>query len=211
MHKKQKMSTLFTYLLVFVLIKIVSCGVYFPIFVAFAGNGKSVYDAWRTPSMWNEIPAFYPHIGRRFHLRSRFIDNWGKVELVKLELFKSNKRVMWMTFNGKNTNNMNWFNKNNLVDSSFNDLAPCSTLNYFSIAGDLRKDWLDRRFLINKSYAGCAKDYGWFVIADTYRHCSWEKKGPAPVFIYTRNRSSRNYNKDANTAETMVISVLMDI
>ncbi|CAG2242830.1 unnamed protein product [Mytilus edulis] len=85
--------------------------VYFPIFVAFAGNGKSVYDAWRTPSMWNEIPAFYPHIGRRFHLRSRFIDNWGK------------------------------------------------------LIYDLRNGWLDRRFLVNRSYAGCAQDYGWFVIA----------------------------------------------
>ncbi|XP_071128033.1 uncharacterized protein [Mytilus edulis] len=205
------MSILFTYLLVFVIIKNVSCGVYFPIFVAFAGNGKSVYDAWRTPSMWNEIPAFYPHIGRRFHLRSRFIDNWGKVRLVKLELFQSNKRVMWMTFNGKNTNSMNWFDKNKLVDSSFKDLAPCSTFNYFSIAGDRLKGILDRKFLINRSYKNCAQDYGWFAIADTIRHCSWEKRGSAPVFIYTRNHSSRNYNLDSDTAETMVISALVDI
>ncbi|CAC5385854.1 unnamed protein product [Mytilus coruscus] len=185
--------------------------VYFPIFVAFAGNGKSVYDAWRTPSMWNEIPAFYPHIGRRFHLRSRFIDNWAKVKLVKLELFKSNKRVMWMTFNGKNTNNMNWFGKNNLVDSSFNDLAPCSTFNFFSIAGVADKSRIDRRFHINRSYNGCGQDYGWFVITDTVKCCSWEKKGLSPVFIYTNNFSSRNYNHDSVTAETMVISVLMDI
>ncbi|VDI54133.1 Hypothetical predicted protein [Mytilus galloprovincialis] len=106
---------------------------------------------------------------------------------------------------------MNWFDKNNLVDSSFNDLAPCSTFNFFSIDGHVIKNSLGRRFFINRSYHGCAQDYGWFVIADTYRYCSWEKRGPEPVFIYTRNQSSRNYNQDANTAETMVISVLMDI
>jgi hypothetical protein len=52
---------------------------------------------------------------------------------------------------------------------------------------------LDRIFLINKSYAGCAQDFGWFVIADKYLACGWERKGTKPVFLYTKNRTSRNW------------------
>ena len=40
---------------------------------------------------------------------------------------------------------------------------------------------------------GCSRDYGWFVIADKYQYCRWEQ-GALPVFLYTENRTSRNWN-----------------
>ena len=42
---------------------------------------------------------------------------------------------MWITFNGKDTDNVNWFSKQNIQKSSFNDLTPSSVYNYFSIKG----------------------------------------------------------------------------
>lgn len=54
---------------------------------------------------------------------------------VKVEFFKNNQVVAWMTFNGSNTDKMNWFSKSNLAQSGFNDLGSRSTFNYFSIAG----------------------------------------------------------------------------
>lgn len=181
-----------------------------PVFMAFSGNRKSVYDAWRNKSVDDDIPAKYGHTSRLNHLRSGFIDNWTKVKKVRVELFKTNVRVMWITFNGKDTDNVNWFSKQNIQKSSFNDLTPSSVYNYFSIKGDKRGNSLDRIFLINKSYAGCARDFGWFVIADKYLACGWERKGTKPVFLYTKNRTSRNWKTNSGTADTMVISILLD-
>ena len=57
-----------------------------------------------------------------------------------------------------------------------------------------RKDNIaDRIFFINKRYGGCDRDFGWFVIADTYLPCGWEKQGAAPVFLYTENGTPRQW------------------
>ena len=49
-----------------------------PVFVAFSGNGKSVYDK----TVHYDIPAKYGHTSRLNHLRSGFIDNWTNVKKV---------------------------------------------------------------------------------------------------------------------------------
>ena len=58
--------------------------VWFPIFVAFSGNGQSVYDAWRNPSMCNEVPAPFKRMGKGRHLRSQVIDYWADTNIKKV-------------------------------------------------------------------------------------------------------------------------------
>ncbi|XP_071127488.1 uncharacterized protein [Mytilus edulis] len=112
-----------------------------------------------------------------------------------------------MTFNGRNTDKMNWFSKANLADSSFNDLESCSTFNFFSITGNSQ-----RKFYVNKSYHGCPGDDGWFVVIDQTPYCPWEKKGAIPLFLYTKNFTPRNWTNDmADRADTMIISVLCKV
>lgn len=50
--------------------------------MAFSGNGKSVYDAWRDKSVNYDITAKYGYTSRLNHLRSGFIDNWTNVKRV---------------------------------------------------------------------------------------------------------------------------------
>ena len=58
----------------------------------------------------------------------------------------------------------------------------------------MRDQSLDRKFFVNRSYGGCPNDYGWFVVVDKYQACDWEKKGPVPIFLFTRENTRRNWN-----------------
>ena len=57
----------------------------------------------------------------------------------------------------------------------------------------MRGTSLDRKFFINQRYGGCNGDYGWFIVADKYLACNWEKKGTEPVFLYTKNHTARKW------------------
>ncbi|CAG2203932.1 unnamed protein product [Mytilus edulis] len=183
--------------------------IWFPVFVAFEGNGKSVYDAWRSQSECNPLPTSFATVGSQRHLRNSVVDDWNNtnIRMVKVEFFKNNQVVAWMTFNGRNTDKMNWFSKSNLAQSGFNDLGSRSTFNYFSIAGDHQ-----RKFYVNQNYGGCAKDQGWMYVLDQDRRCPYERIGSIPMFLYTKNFTDRNWTRNiAEPADMMVISVLAEL
>ncbi|XP_076105931.1 uncharacterized protein LOC143074284 [Mytilus galloprovincialis] len=205
------MTNVLLCLCVFSFVSIVHSTVWFPVFVAFEKNGQSVYDSWRTPSMCNELPAILKTTDRGKHLRNHVIDHWteANIKMVKVELYQKNEPVVWLTFNAKNSNNLNWFSKKNLYQSSFMDLTPCSTTNYFSAEGHFVNNVHSRRFYINEKYNGCPNDYGWFSVEDKHEVCKWGQFSKYPVFMYTKN--GRNWTKDAVTADTLVISVSMDL
>jgi hypothetical protein len=54
---------------------------------------------------------------------------------VKIELIKGGNVVKVFLFDGTGSTNMNWFDKQRLVKSSFCDLSKSSTTNFFSIIG----------------------------------------------------------------------------
>ncbi|CAG2246150.1 unnamed protein product [Mytilus edulis] len=194
--------------------------VWFPVFVAFEGNGKSVYDAWRSQSECNPLPTsleqsvlsvisetvlWMAGIMQIYECMLKKYDFYNSQ--VKVEFFKNNQVVAWMTFNGRNTDKMNWFSKSNLAQSSFNDLGSRSTFNYFSIAGDHQ-----RKFYVNQNYGGCAKDQGWMYVLDQIRGCPYERIGSIPMFLYTKNFTDRNWTRNmAQPADMMVISVLAEL
>lgn len=64
--------------------------VYFPVFIAFSGNGQSVYDAWNGISQEIDIltKLFWDkkHYYRK-HIRSCFIDHWEGVKEVKIQFY----------------------------------------------------------------------------------------------------------------------------
>ena len=53
-------------------------------FVAFAGNGKSVYDAWRTPGAITEPIEQWKQTGKKNHLRDKIIDKWSEIQPLKV-------------------------------------------------------------------------------------------------------------------------------
>ncbi|XP_063447922.1 uncharacterized protein LOC134727472 [Mytilus trossulus] len=205
------MTKLLCFLCVVLYASIVHSKVWFPVFVAFENNGQSVYDSWRTPSMCNDLPAILKITGRGKHLRNHVIDHWTEmnINMVKVELYQKNEQVVWMTFNARNTNNLNWFSKTNLYQSSFTDLSTRSITNYFSAAGESIPNVVSRRFYISRQHRGCPNDFGWLCIAEKPDVCKWAQFSKYPVFIYTKQ--GRSWNRDSAAADTLVISVSMDL
>ncbi|XP_071128118.1 uncharacterized protein [Mytilus edulis] len=187
-----------------VMIKVVN---WIPVFVAFGGNGRPIYPAWTIQTECNDLPTPLDISVTTRHLRNPLMDRWSDVGVkkVKVQLFTNDVPVVWMLFNGDNTNVMNWFSKENLLNSSFNDLTTSSTTNFFGIEGE--RD-IQRRFFINRNYGDCSTDRGWFVIQGEFQACPWEQKGVSPIFLYTKNDLSRNWFTDcAEPADRMIISV----
>ncbi|XP_052073520.1 uncharacterized protein LOC127711489 [Mytilus californianus] len=205
------MTKLLSFFCVFTFVSTVHSKVWFPVFVAFEKNGQSVYDSWRTPSLCNELPTILKTTGRGKHLRNHVIDHWTEmnINMVKVELYQKNEQVVWMTFNAKNSNNLNWFSKKNLYRSSFWDLSRWRTTNFFSAEGHFIKNHVTRRFFINEKYDSCPGDSGWFCIEEKHDVCKWGQFSRYPVFMYTKQ--GHNWTTDAATADTLVISVSMDL
>ncbi|CAC5403775.1 unnamed protein product [Mytilus coruscus] len=178
-----------------------------PVFVAFSGNKKPIYPAWTNQTHCSDLPTPLDIAVTTRHLRNLLIDRWSDVGIkkVKVQLFTNDVPVVWMIFNGENTNVMNWFSKENLLNSSFDDLTTNSTTNFFGIEGE--RD-IQRRFFINRNYGDCTTDRGWFVVEGEFQACAWEQKGVSPVFLYTKNDLFRNWYADcAEPADRMTISV----
>ncbi|XP_063416168.1 uncharacterized protein LOC134697811 [Mytilus trossulus] len=177
-----------------VMIKVIK---WLPVFVAYSGNERSVYTAWTNQTECYDLPTPLDTVVTTRHVRNPLIDSWSDVGIkkVKVQLVKNNVAVAWLIFNGENTNNINWFSKENLLNSSFNDLKTNSTTRFFGIEGDMFEQ---RQFFINIPLLSstCETDGGWLVVCGKRRWCQWEQKGDFPVFLYTKNYLNRNWHTE---------------
>ncbi|CAC5398097.1 unnamed protein product [Mytilus coruscus] len=170
--------------------------------------------------MCNELPAILKTTGRGKHLRNHVIDHWTEmnVKMVKVELYQNNEQVVWMTFNARNSNNLNWFSKKNLYQSSFMDLTTRSRTNYFcgwifrlfglnnmflfsnyTFCFNCREsiqNVVSRRFYISQQHQGCPNDFGWLCIAEKPDVCKWAQFSKYPVLMYTKQ--GRSWNRGVN-------------
>lgn len=120
----------------------------------------------------------------RVHYRSSLIDDWGllKIKKVKIELLKNNDHVAHVVFNGAGTTSTNWFDKTRILSSSYNDDLQHS--NVFSMFGHVNHIHV-RRWMINRAYDGCTKDFGWIVSVEKSGYCPEEKNRKYPAFLYS--------------------------
>ncbi|XP_056006780.1 uncharacterized protein LOC130050577 [Ostrea edulis] len=71
--------------------------------------------------------------------RTSLIDQWESLDItqVQLHLYKSGTKVAEVVFNGTGSTNTNWFSGNRVVSSTWTDVTPTQTYNYFSIEGHM--------------------------------------------------------------------------
>uniref|UniRef100_A0A2C9LA03 Uncharacterized protein n=1 Tax=Biomphalaria glabrata TaxID=6526 RepID=A0A2C9LA03_BIOGL len=137
------------------------------------------------------------------------LNNWKGVNKVAFVLYEKNALVAYMVFDGRGTDNMNWFSQEKLELSSWTDLKT-SSYNFFSIEGDLRpSNLIYRRFIVNKFYGGCGGDWGWFSAADFMpSFCPWEGANNYPSFAYVKGSNSTNWSTGkVGYADVMAIYV----
>jgi hypothetical protein len=98
---------------------------------------------------------------------SRILSHWNEAFTVTDALVgaydSGGAMVKSLRFGGVGTTFLSFFAPEHLVSSSWTDLGPnpaASTFSDFSAAGSSD---IGRRFNVNKKYAGCPNDSGWFV------------------------------------------------
>ena len=104
------------------------------------GVGGNAYDLW-TSGGYNDEDLTHHSI---FQTGDHFVSNkissmWDDagtyLNAVHIGAFNGNRRVNHFSFAASGTDTLSWHSKDNLVDSSYNDVLT-STQNYFGIAAD---------------------------------------------------------------------------
>ena len=113
-------------------------------------------------------------------------------EQARVVLYKRENATIELKFDAQGSDKLNWFQKDNLTESPWNDIETESQ-NIFSIehAGS------GRSFVINRNYGGCSVDAGWMII--TSIHCDWENRflSELPnghVVLYSNTTSYTGWN-----------------
>ncbi|XP_072017483.1 uncharacterized protein, partial [Amphiura filiformis] len=132
------------------------------------------------------------------HYKSSFAVDWetrniDKVMVVLLDY--TGVELMTLQFNGTDSNSSNWFSKDRLLSSPYDDIDS-EPQNYFSVEGDT---FVERRWFINMNYYGCDNDAGWMVVAyDFTPDCAWERKNLLPAFLYSLKTTYINWNNNTD-------------
>ncbi|XP_052244307.1 uncharacterized protein LOC127853659 isoform X2 [Dreissena polymorpha] len=167
------------------------------VFRATSGNGQSVYDAWVKGTGTSDVKPLTMSRSLSSHYRDPAIDTWHNlaVKYVKFALYKGNREVAYVIFNGSGSSNMGWFTSSRVLMSSWPGLTSNVQYNIFSVDGHANGSTLMRRFHINKSYAGCDNDRGYVAVIDGGSACAWDQHPSYPQFIYSDMNSDDFYNR----------------
>ncbi|KAL4225331.1 hypothetical protein ACF0H5_016019 [Mactra antiquata] len=164
------------------------------IFRATSGNGHNVYNAWTTGTGTCDTKPDTMARSKSCHYRSSIVSAWSisNIKMVKLALYTEDKEVAYIIFNGENSNSVNWFDASRVISSSWSDVTPTDSYNYFSIVGHYIAGRHDRRFFINRSYKGCNNDLGNLAVIDTLsagKPCLFDRHPVYPQFVYSQINS----------------------
>ncbi|XP_060568500.1 uncharacterized protein LOC132727111 isoform X1 [Ruditapes philippinarum] len=182
------------------------------VFRAASGNGDSVYDAWLKGTKTNADKPVSMKRSLALHYRDPIVDNWPQlgVKYVKFAFYDEDKEVAHVIFDGANSDIKTWFAKQNVLTSSWPDLTSTQSYNHFSIDGHNDNNRQDRRFFINKLYAGCPKDLGYLVVinSETLAVCSLDNHATYPQFLYSKVTSVDYWDRRMfGTADFMAIFI----
>ncbi|XP_072017521.1 uncharacterized protein [Amphiura filiformis] len=164
---------------------------------AMDSDGLDEYDpfqVWKIPESLNEDILGARQLNTTFkgHYKSSFASDWeisniNKVIVVLLD--HTGMELVTLIFNGTGSNSLNWFSKDRLLSSPYDDIQSESQ-NVFSVEGHAD---VGRRWFISREYNNCPGDTGWMIVAyDFTPACPWERNNSLPVFLYSL---TNNYTK----------------
>ncbi|CAC5382147.1 unnamed protein product [Mytilus coruscus] len=194
------------------------------VFRAQQGNGQGVYNEWRRSSpstcvvssgcLPENVDLAMMKIPTNKHLRSPIIGKWSSsnIKQVKLELFDNGKSVMYMIFDGKNTNYMSWFSYSRFLESNYDDLYNDGCFYKFQFS-----NWYSYSFMTQQDGHACdTSSRGWFSVTDSlysssYSYastCSRMRVSSYPIFLYAKNNhKTRWYEKKYGQADVLAVYV----
>ncbi|XP_052705342.1 uncharacterized protein LOC128181112 isoform X2 [Crassostrea angulata] len=144
--------------------------------------------------------------------RTSLIDRWQSLGnfKVNVSLYKNGTKVAEVVFNGTGTSQESWFSPSKILSSSWSDVTPNQTYNYFSLEGDVDAgQW--RNFQIWKSYGGCPNDIFWMSssYAEPGKLCPREQTSTKQYF-YCPETTQCKFDQGAHqVADVMTVSIKM--
>ncbi|XP_036360871.1 uncharacterized protein LOC118764338 [Octopus sinensis] len=144
----------------------------------------------------------YKNLGSDF-FRSPLLDSWNQLPLnqVKLVIYKNNKAVVTMIFNGKNSTLGSVFSINRVVSSPWNDLTPATTSLMFGL-----NVWQPRKFYFANVHYSCTSDTGWLFVSQSHL-CSYDSALVFPKILYSKTTSSTNWNTEYETGDYLALYI----
>ncbi|KAK3756735.1 hypothetical protein RRG08_018459 [Elysia crispata] len=187
---------------------------------------EPVYRTWMDTGISHDEPVpnnFPPACLRMFdyescdrHFRSHILDDWYGVHL---SVIKNDTEVAYIIFDGSGTDMQSWFDKANVIDSTwFSGIKNDTSL---FVPTDIKgrcEEYLCRRFLFYGPYVGCWTEWFYLMIVDrdsdycTYwwHPSSVYKAEPAIAYSPTSGQASFGKGRDvplADYADAMAVYV----
>ncbi|XP_033109223.1 adhesion G-protein coupled receptor G6-like [Anneissia japonica] len=159
--------------------------------VSEAGD-PDLYHLWRDDGSLNALndSARALNDNLKAHFKSPMVDRWSEIEIrrVKFSIYKNGVEEAYVIFDGRNTNKMDWFAKEKVMSTSFNDFNR-ETTRHFSIEGH-DDGGHSRHWFINEIYNGCTNDKGWTVTITAKGRCPWNVHSKYPQIMFSPTRGS---------------------
>ena len=120
---------------------------------------------------------------------------------VRVSIFESQNEVLSIVFNAANSDNTNWFSASRVISSPWTDFVTnppaLFSLNVPS----------DRPFYIATPLNTCGNDGGWLVVSSG--PCAWEKRFPAPSILYSKLKTSTNWNVPGKLKRRAILTLIL--
>ena len=120
---------------------------------------------------------------------------------VRVSIFESQNEVLSIVFNATNSDNTNWFSASRVISSPWTDFVTnppaLFSLNVPS----------DRPFYIATPLNTCGNDGGWLVVSSG--PCAWEKRFPAPSILYSKLKTSTNWNVPGKLKRRAILTLIL--
>ncbi|KAH9493201.1 hypothetical protein Btru_022224 [Bulinus truncatus] len=158
-----------------------------------------MYDVWTATGQHDDSPLSSGVLngcyrldnlgGCQQHIRSSILDQWSKVNQVKLALYVNGSEVGYIVFNGTSTTQYSWFEQELILESSWPTIKNDTLVAVFTMPGQTSPT-LSRRFFIAGAYGTCYTDKIYFLAVDKTRdNCEvqWSVNTTNfPVFFYSK-------------------------
>ncbi|KAH3787620.1 hypothetical protein DPMN_165746 [Dreissena polymorpha] len=162
-------------------------------------NNQKIYPAYTAGTGTSNIKPTDMSRSYSSHYRRQNLESiWSSLtpRFVKFALYKDGLEVAHIIFKAEGSTFTNWFDKANVVASSWTDLTSTATYIFFSIDG-FTENTFERRFYINRSHGGCPNDIGHFAAIDTTNaDCPMDKHVCLPQFIYSETNFADLWGKE---------------
>lgn len=181
------------------------------VFKVSKGQLPAANTVWESTAPVNESDATLLTTTQSLkHYLNRIVTHlWNQggfsINEVRLNVYTDGKIQKYFKFNAGGTDRLDWFSQPRLLDSSYTDLTPVATTNFFSIDGDAS---LGRALFISKSYEGCPGDVGWFAADSTPDSCTWETStGNAVRILYATGTTAAVLQTGSSAADVLAVLV----